>query len=168
MKPVIIIAIVLVAGIGVYAVVYSTDDVIFEGIPTNPLQVYEINTVCELADLILENRHSFSSYNEDFEKRVPTEWNEWRSTLDAEDKFMRELTDEQRDGDYLTTEAEMELQELEKKVRPAYYKIIMKYFSINPDLKGEFALLFPNDPYNLLWLKEKHPECTQFLEEKYG
>ncbi|MCH7560478.1 MAG: hypothetical protein IIC67_03765 [Thaumarchaeota archaeon] len=151
-------------------VTYSSDStVIFEGISENPFQVYEINTVCELADLLLENNFSFSSYQEDFEKEVPDEWNEWKSTIEAKKKFWSELTDEQRtDDQYLTTEAEIELQEVEQKVKPSYYRMIMKYFSINPDLEGEFLVLYEYLPYSLLWLKEYHPECTLLLEEKYG
>ena len=150
--------------------IFSSDNTtISDGIFKNPLQIFEINTICELTDLILENGHSFQSYNEDIKKQVPDEWNEWQSTLDAVDKFWSELTDEQRTtANYLTVEAEIELKKLEERVRPSYYRMIMKYFSINPDLKDEFALLFPNNPYTLLWLKDKHPECTPLLEEKYS
>ena len=122
-----------------------------EEISKNPFQVYEINTICEVADLMLENHHSFQSYKEDFEKQFPTLWNE-RESISAEvQKNNGLMTDEQ-----LTRNREI------------YYEMIKKYFSVNPNLKNEFALLYPNDPYVLLWLMEKHPECTPLLEEKYG
>ena len=149
---------------------YSSDGtVIFEGISKNPFQVYEINTVCELADLMLENNHSFQSYFPDFEKQLPTEWNERISALAAKEKFWNELTDEQKTPrGYLTDEAEIEIQEIEHRLKISYYTMVMKYFSVNPDLEGTFLVLYEYLPYSLLWLKEYHPECTPLLEEKYG
>jgi len=44
----------------------------------------------------------------------------------------------------------------------------MKYFSINPDLKGEYIALYEFVPLSLLWLKDEHPECYSILDEKYG
>jgi len=143
--------------------------VISEVISENPSQVYEINTVCELADLLLENNFSFDQYNEDFEKQVPAKWNERMSALAAEKKFWNELTDEQiTSRQYLTAEASIEIQEIEKRVKRSYYTMVMKYFSVNPDLEGEFFALFEYMPYSLLWLKDRHPECMPLLEEKYG
>ena len=149
---------------------YSSDGtVIFERISKNPFQVYEINTVCELADLMLENNHSFQSYFPDFEKQLPTEWNERISALAAKEKFWNELTDEQKTPrGYLTDEAEIEIQEIEHRLKISSYTMVMKYFSINPDLEGEFLVLYEYLPYSLLWLKEYHPECMPLLEEKYG
>ena len=149
---------------------YSSDGtVIFEGISKNPFQVYKINTVCELADLMLENNHSFQSYFPDFEKQLPTEWNERISALAAKEKFWNELTDEQKTPrGYLTDEAEIEIQEIEHRLKISYYTMVMKYFSINPDLEGTFLVLYEYLPYSLLWLKEYHPECMPLLEEKYG
>ena len=137
--------------------------VISEIISKNPFQVYKINTICELADLLLENNFSFQSYHEDFEKQYPTEWNNRQSYYkESEENILKNYESK-------TLEQVIE-QEKEQKIKlnVLYSEIVIKYFSINPDLKGEFALLFPNDPYNLLWLKEKHPECTPLLEEKYG
>jgi len=71
----------------VFEPTYSST-VISEIISKNPLQVYEINTVCELADLLLENNFSFQSYNEDFEKQLPAEWNERMSILAAKEKIL--------------------------------------------------------------------------------
>ena len=143
--------------------------VISEVISKNPFQVYEINTVCELADLMLENNHSFQSYFPDFEKQLPTEWNERISALAAKEKFWNKLTDEQRTPrGYLTDEAEIEIQEIEHRLKISYYTMVMKYFSVNPDLEGEFLVLYEYLPYSLLWLKEYHPECMPLLEEKYG
>ena len=149
---------------------YSSDGtVIFEGISKNPFQVYEINTVCELADLLLENHFSFDQYKQDFEKQVPAEWNERMSAMAAEKKFWDELTDEQiTSRQYLTAEAEITIQKIEHRLKISYYTMIMKYFSINPDLEGEFLALYEYNPLSLLWLKEYHPECTPLLEEKYG
>ena len=142
---------------------------ISEIISKNPLQVYEINTVCELADLMLENNHSFQSYFPDFEKQLPTEWNERISALAAKEKFWNELTDEQKTPrGYLTDEAEIEIQEIEHRLKISYYTMVMKYFSVNPDLEGTFLVLYEYLPYSLLWLKEYHPECIPLLEEKYG
>ena len=143
--------------------------VISEAISKNPFQVYEINTVCELADLLLENNFSFDQYNEDFEKQVPAKWNERMSALAAEKKFWNELTDEQiTSRQYLTAEASIEIQEIEKRVKRSYYTMIMKYFSVNPDLEGEFVALFEYMPLSILWLKDRHPECMPLLEERYG
>ena len=145
------------------------DTVISEAIPKNPFQVYEINTVCELADLMLENNHSFQSYFPDFEKQLPTEWNERISALAAKEKFWNELTDEQKTPrGYLTAEAEIEIQEIEHRLKILSYTMVMKYFSVNPDLEGTFLVLYEYLPYSLLWLKEYHPECMPLLEEKYG
>ncbi|KAG2478105.1 MAG: hypothetical protein NPMRTH1_760010 [Nitrosopumilales archaeon] len=149
---------------------YSGDNnMISEAISKNPFQVYEINTVCELADLMLENNHSFQSYFPDFEKQLPTEWNERISALAAKEKFWNELTDEQKTPrGYLTDEAEIEIQEIEHRLKTSSYTMVMKYFSVNPDLEGEFLVLYEYLPYSLLWLKEYHPECMPLLEEKYG
>jgi len=152
----------------VFEPTYSST-VISEAISKNPFQVYEINTVCELADLMLENNHSFQSYFPDFEKQLPTEWNERISALAAKEKFWNELTDEQRTPrGYLTDEAEIEIQEIEHRLKISSYTMVMKYFSVNPDLEGEFLVLYEYLPYSLLWLKEYHPECMPLLEEKYG
>jgi len=152
----------------VFEPTYSST-VISEIISKNPLQVYEINTVCELADLLLENNFSFQSYHEDFEKQLPTEWNERISTLAAKEKFWNELTDEQKTPRrYLTDEAEITIQKIEHRLKISYYTMIMKYFSVTPDLEGEFVALYEYMPWSLLWLKEYHPECTPLLEEKYG
>ncbi len=149
---------------------YSIDDtVISEAISKNPFQVYEINTVCELADLLLENNFSFDQYNEDFENQLPSEWNERMSALAVEKKFWDELTDEQiTSRQHLTADASIEIQEIEKRVKRSYYTMIMKYFSVNPDLEGEFVALFEYMPLSILWLKDRHPECMPLLEEKYG
>ena len=143
--------------------------VISEIISKNSLQVYEINTICELADLLLENNFSFQSYSPDFEKQLPTKWNERISALAAKEKFWNELTDEQKTPrGYLTDEAEIEIQKIENRIKISYYTMIMKYFSVNPELEGEFVALFEYMPLSLLWLKEYHPECMPLLEEKYG
>ncbi|MCH7560717.1 MAG: hypothetical protein IIC67_05015 [Thaumarchaeota archaeon] len=149
---------------------FSSDDIVIsDGIFKNLLQVYEINTVCGLADLLLENHFSFQSYHEDFEKQLPTEWNERMSILESKEKFWNELTDEQiTSRQTLTAEAEITLQKIEHRSKISYYTMIMKYFSISPDLEGEFVALYENMPWSLLWLKDKHPECTPLLEEKYG
>jgi len=147
----------------------SDNTIISEAISKNPFQVYEINTVCELADLLLENKFSFEQYHEDFEKQVPAEWNERMSALTAEKKFWNELADEQiTSSQYLTAEASVEIQEIENRIKILYYTMIMKYFSINPELEGEFVALYQYVPMSLLWLKDKHPECMPLLEEKYG
>jgi len=152
----------------VFEPTYSST-VISEVISKNPFQVYEINTVCELADLLLENNFSFDQYKKDFEKQVPSEWNERMSALAAEKKFWDELTDEKiTSRQYLTAETSIEIQEIENRVKRSYYPMVMKYFSVNPDLEGEFVALFEYMPMSLLWLKEKHPECMPLLEEKYG
>ena len=152
----------------VFEPTYSST-VISEIISKNPFQVYEINTVCELADLMLENNHSFQSYFPDFEKQLPTEWNERISALAAKEKFWNELTDEQKTPrGYLTDEAEIEIQEIEHRLKILSYTMVMKYFSVNPDLEGAFLVLYEYLPYSLLWLKEYHPECMPLLEEKYG
>ena len=150
---------------------YSSDGtVIFEGISKNPFQVYEINTVCELADLMLENNHSFQSYSTDFEKQLPTEWNERISALAAKEKFWKEISDQQKNlgSRYLTAEEEITIQKIEHRLKISYYTMIMKYFSVNPDLEGTFVVLYEYNPLSLLWLKEYHPECMPLLEEKYG
>jgi len=149
---------------------YSSDNtVISKVISKNPFQVYEINTVCELEDLMLENNHNFKSYHEDFEKQVPAKWNERISALAAQEKFWNELTDEQiTSRQYLTAEASIEIQEIEKRVKRSYYTMVMKYFSVNPDLEDTFILMYENFPLDLIWLKEYHPECMPLLEEKYG
>ena len=152
----------------VFEPTYSST-LISEIISKNPFQVYEINTVCELADLMLENNHSFQSYFPDFEKQLPTEWNERISALAAKEKFWNELTDEQKTPrGYLTDEAEIEIQEIEHRLKILSYTMVMKYFSVNPDLEGAFLVLYEYLPYSLLWLKEYHPECMPLLEEKYG
>ena len=152
----------------VFEPTYSST-LISEIISKNPFQVYEINTVCELADLMLENNHSFQSYFPDFEKQLPTEWNERISALAAKEKFWNELTDEQKTPrGYLTAEAEIEIQEIEHRLKILSYTMVMKYFSVNPDLEGAFLVLYEYLPYSLLWLKEYHPECMPLLEEKYG
>ena len=152
----------------VFEPTYSST-LISEIISKNPFQVYEINTVCELADLMLENNHSFQSYFPDFEKQLPTEWNERISALAAKEKFWNELTDEQKTPrGYLTAEAEIEIQEIEHRLKILSYTMVMKYFSVNPDLEGTFLVLYEYLPYSLLWLKEYHPECMPLLEEKYG
>jgi len=153
----------------VFEPTYSST-VIFEGISKNPFQVYEINTVCELADLLLENHFSFQSYHEDFEKQLPTEWNERISALAAKEKFWKEISDQQKNlgSRYLTAEEEITIQKIDHRLKISYYTMIMKYFSVNPDLEGEFVALYEYLPYSLLWLKEYHTECMPLLEEKYG
>jgi len=142
---------------------YSSDGtVIFEGISKNPFQVYEINTVCELADLLLENNFSFQSYHEDFEKQYPTEWNDRQSYYkESEENILKNYESK-------TLEQVIE-QEKEQKIKLSelYSEIVIKYFSINPDLKGEFVALYQFFPLSLVWLKDKHPECTPLLEAKY-
>ena len=153
----------------VFEPTYSST-VIFEGISKNPFQVYEINTVCELADLMLENNHSFQSYHEDFEKQLPAEWNEIMSIQAESEKFWKEISDQQKNlgSRYLTAEEEIIIKELQHKNKILTYTMIMKYFSVNPDLEGTFLVLYEYLPYSLLWLKEYHPECMPLLEEKYG
>ena len=150
---------------------YSSDGtVIFEGISKNPFQVYEINTVCELADLVLENHFSFQVYMDDFEKQLPTEWNERMSILAAKEKFWKEISDQQKNlgSRYLTAEEDNIITELENREKLLYYTMIMKYFSVNPELEGEFLALYEYFPLSLVWLKDRHPECMPLLEEKYG
>ncbi len=143
---------------------YSSDSsTISDAISKNPLQVYEINTVCELADLLLENNFSFQSYHEDFEKQLPNEWNAWQSYhKESEENILKNYESK-------TLEQVIE-QETEQKIKLSelYSEVVIKYFSINPDLKGEFLALYELAPLSLLWLKDKHPECTPLLEEKYG
>ena len=137
--------------------------VISEIISKNSLQVYEINTICELADLLLENNFSFQSYHEDFERQYPTEWNDRQSYYkESEENILKNYESK-------TLEQVIE-QEKEQKIKlnVLYSEIVIKYFSINPDLKGEFVALYQFFPLSLLWLKDKHPECTPLLEEKYG
>ena len=150
---------------------YSSDGtVIFEEISKNPFQVYEINTVCELADLLLENHFSFDQYKENFEKQLPTEWNERMSILAAKEKFWKEISDQQKNlgSRYLTAEEEITIQKIEHRLKILYYTMIMKYFSVNPELEGEFLALYEYFPLSLVWLKDRHPECMPLLEEKYG
>ena len=143
---------------------YSRNNaIISEEISKEPLQVYEINTVCELADLLLENHFSFQSYREDFEKQLPTEWNAWMSYhKESEENILKDYESK--------TLEEVIRQEREQKIKLSelYSEMVIKYFSINPDLKGEFLALYQFFPLSLLWLKDKHPECTPLLEEKYG
>ena len=141
---------------------YSSN-MISEAISKNPFQVYEINTVCELADLLLENNFSFQSYHEDFEKQYPTEWNDRQYYYkESEENILKNYESK-------TLEQVIE-QEKEQKIKlnVLYSEMVIKYFSINPDLKGEFVALYQFFPLSLLWLKDKHPECTPLLEEKYG
>ena len=148
----------------------SIDTVISEAISKNPFQVYEINTVCELADLLLENHFSFQVYMDDFEKQLPTEWNERMSIQAESEKFWKEISDQQKNlgSRYLTAEEEITIQKIEHRYKISSYTMIMKYFSVNPDLEGTFVALYEYNPLSLLWLKEYHPECTPLLEEKYG
>ena len=143
---------------------YSSDNtVISEEISKEPLQVYEINAVCELADLLLENNFSFQSYHEDFEKQLPTEWNAWQSYhKESEENILK-------DYESKTLERVIE-QEKEQKIKLSelYSEIVIKYFSIDPELKGEFLALYVLAPLSLLWLEDRHPECMPLLEEKYG
>ena len=146
----------------VFEPTYSST-LISEIISKNPFQVYEINTVCELADLLLENNFSFQSYHEDFEKQYPTEWNNRQSYYkESEENILKNYESK-------TLEQVIE-QEKEQKIKLSvlYSEMVIKYFSINPDLKGEFVALYQFFPLSLLWLKDKHPECTPLLEEKYG
>ena len=153
----------------VFEPTYSST-VISEIISNNPLQVYEINTVCELADLLLENHFSFQVYMDDFEKQLPTEWNERMSIQAESEKFWKEISDQQKNlgSRYLTAEEEITIQKIEHRYKISSYTMIMKYFSVNPDLEGTFVALYEYNPLSLLWLKEYHPECTPLLEEKYG
>ena len=153
----------------VFEPTYSST-VISEIISNNPLQVYEINTVCELADLLLENHFSFQVYMDDFEKQLPTEWNERMSIQAEQEKFWKEISDQQKNvgSRYLTAEEEITIQKIEHRLKILSYTMIMKYFSVNPDLEGTFVALYEYNPLSLLWLKEYHPECTPLLEEKYG
>ncbi len=143
---------------------YSNDSVVIsEAVSKNPLQVYEINTVCELADLLLANNFSFQSYHKDFEKQLPTEWNAWKSYhKESEENILK-------DYESKTLEQVIE-QEREQKIKLSelYSEMVIKYFSIDPELKGEFLTLYVLAPLSLLWLEDRHPECTQLLEEKYG
>ena len=159
---------VIAAIVLVFEPTYSST-VIFEGISKNPFQVYEINTVCELADLLLENHFSFQSYHEDFEKQLPAEWNERMSVLAAKEKFWKEISDQQKNlgSRYLTAEEEITIQKIEHRLKISYYTMIMKYFSVNLELGGEFLALYEYFPLSLVWLKDKHPECMPLLEEKY-
>ncbi len=98
---------------------YSSNNVISEAISKNPFQVYEIDTVCELADLMLENHFSFQSYHEDFEKQLPAEWNERISILAAKEKFWKEISDQQKNlgSRYLTAEEEITIQKIEHRLK---------------------------------------------------
>ncbi len=157
-----VIIVVLIAF--TFETTYSSDSSsISEAISKNPVQVYEINTVCELADLLLENHFSFQSYHEDFEKQHPTEWNAWKSYYkESEENILKNYESK-------TLEQVIE-QEKEQKIKLSklYSETVIKYFSINPDLKGEFLALYELAPLSLLWLKDRHPECMPLLEEKYG
>ena len=141
----------------------SDNSVISEAIFKNPLQVYEINTVCELADLLLENNFSFQSYHADFEKQFPTEWNDWQSYYkESEENILKNYESK-------TLEQVIE-QETEQKIKlkQLYHKMPMKYFSINPELEDEYIALYEFVPLSLLWLKDEHPKCYSILNEKYG
>ncbi len=155
---------VIVAIAFAFETTYSSDSSrISEVISKNPFQVYEINTVCELADLLLENNFSFQSYHEDFEKQLPTEWNAWQSYhKESEENILK-------DYESKTLERVIE-QEREQKIKLSelYSDMVIKYFSINPELKGEFLALYHFVPWSLLWLKDRHPECYSILDEKYG
>ena len=155
---------VIVAIAFTFETTYSSDrSTISEPISKNPFQIYEINTVCELADLLLANNFSFQSYHKDFEKQLPTEWNAWQSYhKESEENILK-------DYESKTLEQVIE-QEKEQKIKLSelYSEMVIKYFSINPDLKGEFLALYQFFPLSLLWFKDKHPECMPLLEEKYG
>ncbi|KAG2477238.1 MAG: hypothetical protein NPMRTH1_1250019 [Nitrosopumilales archaeon] len=156
--------------IGIIPGLTYSSAVISEVISKNPFQVYEINTVCELADLMLENHFSFQVYMDDFEKQLPTEWNERMSIQAESEKFWKEISDQQKNlgSRYLTAEEEITIQKIEHRNKISSYTMVMKYFSVNPDLEGTFVALYEYNPLSLLWLKEYHPECMPLLEEKYG
>jgi len=118
---------------------YSSDGtVIFEGISKNPFQVYEINTECELLAAILNNK--FNVPITELSKSFPDEANEIQQILDKIEINNGIATPEQ-----------------ESKIKTLFFSLIMKHFSINPDLKDSLISMteYPRD--SLAWIDRIDP-----------
>jgi len=107
--------------------------IISEEISKKPLQAYEINTECELLAAILNGE--FDVPITELSKSFPDEANEAQQILDE-----------------IQTNNGNATQEQESKIKALFFSMIMKYFSINPDLKDSFYYMneYPRD--SLAWI----------------
>jgi len=119
--------------------IYSRNStIISEEISKKPLQVYEINTECELLAAILN--HEFDLPITELSKSFPDEANEAQQILDEIQINNGNATQEQ-----------------ESKIKVLFFSMIMKYFSINPDLKDSLYYMneYPRD--SLAWIDRIDP-----------
>ena len=128
----------------------------------NPLESYEINTECELVDLLLENNMSFQKYHEEFEQQLPTEWNNWKSYLEESEASILKNYESKTIQQVLAEETEQRI-----KLTQFYLKMPMEYFSINPSLENKVITHLYAYPTSFLGFQERDPVCFEKLNEKY-
>jgi len=117
---------------------YSRNSTIISEEISKPLQVYEINTECELLAAILN--HEFDVPITELSKSFPDEANEAQQILDEIQINNGNATQEQ-----------------ESKINALVFSMVSKYLSINPDLKDSFYYMneYPRD--SLAWIDRIDP-----------
>ncbi len=118
---------------------HATDNTaISEEISEKPLQVYEINTECELLAAILNGK--FALPITELSKSFPDEVNQ-----------VQQIVDEIQTNNGIATK------EQESKIKTLMFSMTAKYFSVNPDLEDLFFYMteYPRD--SLAWIDRIDP-----------